>query len=197
MRTVFNFTARDRISPSPLPAPFHFTGEEEFRGWDGARFQLSRLKSSAVRARLFNRYLSFTVHDSRNAYECDGPVCIIYRARPDQFSVQGWTELFGCAPPLVPRLLQESSALGFPLKCQRHEIPDQAGSVSRKRPLFSTGSCNNNRIVPPRNLSLILETVHPFLFGGWKEREKKKKTSGTGNIPAIFLFSRYFLSGGQ
>lgn len=123
MRTVFNFTARDRISPSsPRSLSFHRgeeEGEEEFRGWDGARFQLSRLKSSAVRARLFNRYLSFTVHDSRNAYECDGPVCIIYRGE--------------AGPALCPRMdgiirvcatACSSPPPGgrFPLKCQRHEI---------------------------------------------------------------------------
>lgn len=60
--------------------------------------------------------------------------------RPDQLSVQRWTELFGCAPPLVRRLLQEHHRLEFPSKyATSRPNTDQPGSVSKTATVFSTG----------------------------------------------------------
>lgn len=152
MRTVFNFTARDRV-------PFTHRGEEESEGWR-ARFQLSRLKSSAVRAlsRLFNRYLSFTVHDSRNAYECDGPACIIYRTRPDRALCPKMDGIIRvCAAACSSKSLhQEPSPVGISIVI-RDERRDQPGSLS-KMTVFFTGTqkwpvfkypFSDNRIASP------------------------------------------------
>lgn len=139
--------------------PFHTQGRGRIRGIESARFQLSRLKSSAVRAlsRLFNRYLSFTVHDSRNAYECDGPACIIYRTRPDRALCPKMDGIIRvCAAACSSKSLhQEPSPVGISIVI-RDEIRDQPGSLS-KMTVFSTGqkwpvlrySYSDNRIVSP------------------------------------------------
>lgn len=61
------------------PHPLSHRGEEESEGWR-ARFQLSRLKSSAVRALGFSASISASRSTIPEMHtNCDGPACIIYR----------------------------------------------------------------------------------------------------------------------
>lgn len=61
------------------PHPLSHRGEEESEGWR-ARFQLSRLKSSAVRALGFSTSISASRSTIPEMHtNCDGPACIIYR----------------------------------------------------------------------------------------------------------------------
>lgn len=166
MRTVFNFTARDRV-------PFTHRGKEESEGWrarvssfPGLKARPFELSLSLSLSRLFNRYLSFTVHDSRNAYECDSPACIIYRTRPDRALCPKMDGIIRvCAAACSSKSLhQEPSPVGISIVI-RDEIRDQPGSLS-KMTVFSTGqkwpvlrySYSDNRIAsPPVNF-------YPFSF---------------------------------